>query len=162
MLPHSNADILSAKECLRWMRSKFWKKRKWNPRLNEGGELPYAAFCRAVKLDPGTVAHYLSGKDPIPKDRIGPLSRFIRDWENGLIEFTPKGTKLERRPDGRVLLAGPIPRQMVHRDTPKKMPVIARVTFANGPKLSWVEKPRPAHRFPEFKDAFELIRKTDP
>lgn len=150
-----HADILSTKECLSWMRGKFWKQKKWNPTKNRGGELPINAFCRVLKMARSDVHNMLTGKDPIPKSRHPIISRFIKDWENGMLEFDG-GNYVKGR-------NGMVPRYLVHRTEPaKRAPrMTIDLDFKRGvtPSIRWIPKPKPNIRLPEFKDAFELMVK---
>ena len=57
-------------------------------------------------------------------------------------------------------LKGPTRREMVRRDTPRKMPNYIGVTLGQqGPRLRFMQKPPMNVRMATFKDAFELIRR---
>lgn len=90
-----------------------------------------AAFCRAVGIDRAGLTRFKQGDDKVIGVRpLRLMSRFISDWENGLLEFGGK------RHTGRVL---------IHRATPKPRPPRMTLAFTEGgPKLKFLARPAPS------------------
>lgn len=147
----SNIEVLSEDEIIAWLKRNFLRGAR-NLGKSDGGELPNRAFCRAVGLDDGDLSRIISGKEGPLKTRIRVLSRFIRDWENGLLEFS-----YERRPGHQ---GGKAMRVLKHLATPKRMPVKFTVELGQVARLRLSSKPAPTYRFPEFRSIIPIDKKA--
>lgn len=124
--------VLSIEEIRRWVNANFTRGDDPAKMMIER-ELPLKGFCRAVGVQPAHLTRFKQGQNGVIGARkLSLISRFITDWENGMLEFG--GTRYT----GRVL---------IHREKPKPRP--PRMTLAltpDGPRLKPVPRPTPNGR----------------
>ncbi len=113
-----------------------------NITASRGRELPPRAFARAVGIHWTTLNDMRDGKQPIGRRHQAVLSRFIRDWENGMLEF---GFGKNQS------------RFLVHRQTPLPRAMTMSVRWQGGAKLVIAPRPAANPRLPSFKDIFADI-----
>lgn len=142
--------VLSIEEIRAWLRARFGHEEVKGSALTKSRDLPNRAFCRAVGLDFADMHRLKHGREkrPVSPARQRVISRFICDWENGLLEFVRLGTG--RRNKLRVL---------VHRETPKLPPARLAIEFVDGPKIRRLARPAPATPMPKFSDAMRNLTK---
>lgn len=140
--------ILSIEEIRRWLKGKLKATGKLsrNPGMRHGEEFAVNPFCRAVGIDYSDLYRFAAGREryPLSPHRQRVFSRFIADWENGLLEFSTvkhRGTR----------------RQLVHRTTPKVRPQRMVLDWQRG-KLQFVARPPLNPTLPSFKDVFGNLR----
>lgn len=118
--------VLPREEIRRWVISNFTRGDAPEKMLADR-ELPMAAFCRTVGISTANLTRFKNGRNDVLGARpLRLMSRFIIDWENGLLEFG--GT----RQRGRTL---------IHRSKPKPRP--PRMTLAitaSGPRLQFLQR----------------------
>lgn len=118
--------VLPREEIRRWVISNFTRGDAPEKMLADR-ELPMAAFCRVVGISTSNLTRFKNGRN----DVLGPrplrlMSRFIIDWENGLLEFG--GT----RQSGRVL---------IHRSKPRPRPTRMTLSITPaGPRLQFLQR----------------------
>lgn len=116
--------VLSIEEIHRWLSSHF--TRGWTvEKMLAPRDLPQAAFCRTVGLDRGDLSRFIHNQKPLSPRVQRNVSKFILDWEAGMIEF-------ERVADRRY--------RLVHRATPKRRPPRMTIAFDDGPKLRLISR----------------------
>ena len=126
--------MLSREELRRW----FEGKKKTPVR-----DLKIRSMYRELKLDERGIRRWLAGQRPLPVETQRILSKFVEDWENGMLEF-----KVDRSYKHANGMKG----TLVHRATPKPMP--ARFTVDIGPRgtrLKLLGKPERT-RMPGFPE----------
>lgn len=117
-------------------------------------ELPNNAFCRTIGIDPAFFAKIVAGVDPMPARYQRLLSRFIRDWENGLLYFTP--SKIVGAGPGK--LRGRTKRE-VRRVTEKPKPKTRfAIEFKGGPKVAIIGRPPPNPTTPNILELMARLR----
>jgi hypothetical protein len=97
-------------------------------------EFVLRAMLREIGLDRKFFTRWLRRKDPLPRETLRVMGRFIEDWEAGMLEFR-RATKSDGLHANRMLL--------VHRKTPKPIPARLTIDFSGrGPRLKLIAKPR--------------------
>lgn len=141
--------MLSIEELRRW-----FLRRKKRP---DGFVL--RSFLRSVDFRRADFQRWLAGARPLALERQRVISRFVEDWEAGLIEFRVRSRKGKVPRDGQGKRGGHI-WDMHHRTTPRPMPIRMNVDLSGGkPRLSFVARPERL-RMPSFPDvAGALLKK---
>lgn len=140
-------DILSTADIRRFLNVHLKKGETKNPYAAIGRELPARAFAKAVAVHWTDLHRMRDGKIPIGQRARRNLSRFIRDWENGMLEF---GYGTGKYHSARIL---------IHRQTPKPRAITMAVSWDKGAKLSILPRPAANPRIPHFKDLFAGLTK---
>jgi hypothetical protein len=128
---------LGSEEIKRWFRARLFARRD--------RDLNLKSMLRGLSIDHSTFFRWLRGK---PRGRISPaqqrlLGRFIEDWDAGLIEFVPDRSRPR---------ANGAKGRLVHRTTPRPMPVRMVVDLSGGrPRLQLLGKPV-RDRFPSLPE----------
>ena len=143
-------DILSLDDIFRWIKgkrrpdkdAKFWEAR---------GDWSFIGFCRAVGVDESDMNHMAAGHFKMPLRVQKRVSRFIRDWENGLLTFV-------REPRGNAKGAGHRKMVLRHLQVPKPRGMSMSVSWTKGPKLTIAPRPSPNPRIPQFRDLFANLQ----
>lgn len=137
-------ELLSIADIRRWLSVHLKRGEVKNPHAAKGRELPARAFAKAVGIHWTDLHAMRDGERPIGKRHQHNLTRFIRDWENGMLEFaTGKWGK----------------RTLVHRQTPKPKSLTFAVDWQRGAKLSILPRPAANPRIPQFRDLFAGLTK---
>ena len=142
-------DHLSLDDIRRWLSLHVKKGRVTVPSAHRGRELPTRALARAVGIHWTELHGMRDGKVNIGRRHRAVLSRFIRDWENGLLEFETLGKKGGYAASKRVL---------VHRATPRPRAMTMSVSWKDGAKLTIAPRPAANPRIPQFKDIFAGLK----
>lgn len=140
-------ELLSTDDIRRWLNIHLKKGGTKNPHATIGRELPARAFAKAVGVHWTDLHRMRDGKIPIGKRAQRNLSRFIRDWENGWLEFG-YGTGRQRNT-----------RLLIHRQTPKPRTMRMSVSWDKGAKLSILPRPAANPRIPALRDLFAGLTK---
>lgn len=128
----SPTRTLSISEIRHWCESNFTRGESYD-KINAFRELPRRGFCRAVGLDKGNFQRFLDGERDLSPRIQRVMSRFILQWEAGLLEFT--GHHRNKKST------------LVHRATPRPVPLRMTLVFSDGPKLRMAKKlPAPENR----------------
>lgn len=138
------SEHLSVEDIRRWLEIHIWRGRVTNPHAAKGRELPVKALGKAVGIDFTRLRAMRDERRPIGKRAQASLSRFIRDWENGMLEF---GTGKQHK------------RFLIHRATPKPRGIRMAVEWKNGAKLTILPRPAMNPRIPQFRDIFANLTK---
>lgn len=135
-------DVLTITEIRAWLKKHF----TGGSRTQVDHELPMRAFCAATGLHDSNLYGVRDGTRKLdPKNRHR-VSRFILDWEAGLLEFG-RGGKTGRA------------RFLIHRQTPKPRAMRLKVSWIGGAKLERVQVARHDPRIPMFRDIFAGLDK---
>lgn len=142
-------DLLSVDDIRRWIagqrrpdgKAKFWEDR---------GDWSYVGFCRAVGVDVADMSLMADGRLKFPLRVQKRVSRFIRDWENGLLSFA----RVKTRAKG----SGKQPMSLIHLQTPKPRAIKMAVSWTRGAKLTITPRPAPNPRIPHFRDLFAVFK----
>lgn len=132
-------EVLPVEQVVHWLRKNLTRG-EWR---EFGRELPMLSFCRAVNAHQQEINAYILGKrKPSPRLQRN-ISRFIRLWESGLVEFGTLGKGIANRR-----------RIMIRRETPK--PRTMRFTVGWIPHAQIAIKPLATHAdvMPNFRDVF--------
>lgn len=139
--------VLSIEELRRWVRSKVREPGGHrDPAGKRGTEFAPKAFARAIGLHFTDLYSFARGKKGISPERQRLMSRFVTDWENGLIEF---GTAANAH-------GGKTKRVLVHRSTPKPRPVRMVLDLPHM-KLRLIARPPASPILPSFKDVLGKV-----
>lgn len=115
------------------------------------------SFLRAINFDRKDYERWLQGKRQLPLERQRIISRFIEDWESGMVEFRVRSRKGVVPRDG-LGKRGGIIYDLHHRSTPRPMPIRMNVDLSSGrARLSFVPKPERL-RMPSFPDVAGALR----
>lgn len=141
--------MLSIEELRRWC-----LKRKKRP---EGFVL--RSFLRAINFGRKEYEHWLRGKRSLPLERQRIISRFVEDWEAGMVEFRLRSRKGIVPRDGQGKRGGHI-YDLHHRDTPRPMPIRMSVDLSGAkPRITFMGK-RERLRMPSFPDVAGTLKKS--
>lgn len=129
--------ILSTEEIRRWCRAHT--RRGQSKYLNkEAREFATMAFLRHIGFDHRDFYRFVDSRYGLTADKQRVMSRFIEDWEAGLIEFSKGGGENGRG------------RKVVHLSIPRKKPSRGMIDFTGTrPKLFLVPR-RDPDRMPSF------------
>lgn len=138
-------DALSLDDIRRWLRAAMPAGEVTVPGKTHGRDLPVKALARAVGIDRRDLYHMMRGHLAINGKQQARLTRFIRDWENGMLEFRIAG-KAYGHAARKMLL--------VHRQTPRPRAIRMSVDWRHGAKLTIAPRVAPNPRIPQFRDLF--------
>lgn len=144
-------EHLSKDDIRRWLSLHIKKGEITEPGKHHGRELPQRALCRAVGIDNSDLHAMRDGKLSLGRRHVAVLSRFIRDWENGLLEFGRAG-----KGNGHATMK----RILIHRETPRPRAMTMNVSWKGGAKLTIAPRPALNPRIPQFKDLFQGLKRT--
>jgi hypothetical protein len=143
-------DVLSKDDIRKWLLAntrrgqvEFWKTKS----AAEG--VPVMPLARVVGIHQSDIYKMAKGQIGITNREQARLSRFIRDWENGLLAFT------EPSYGGR---AGRNPSRLIHLKTPRPRAIRMSVSWDGGAKLTIAPRPTMNPRIPQFKDIFANLQ----
>ena len=99
------------------------------------------AFCRAIGLDYTDFYGWLNGRKELKPGAARRMSRFIEQWEAGMLEF--KRDKSGKQANG-------LKRVLVHRSAPRRMPTRMVIDLSGrAPRLQMLGQPT-LERMPDF------------
>lgn len=136
--------VHSVEEIRRWFRGKFKGLGERGKNISKGlkSEFPGRSVARVLNVPVVDLYSYVSGARKIPVHRQRTISRFICDWERGLLEFRPVGQRHKM--------------MLFHRATPKPMPVRFVLDWQKS-KLHLIARPPAAHVMPRLRDGFKKV-----
>lgn len=128
------SELLCTDDIIAWCR-RHGHKEKGLGKFNSFGWKRFNGFSRSkfvelLGVTAKTYQEWINRKEKIPKRFIPVMSRFIRDWENGLIDFRPVGNYRKR--------------QLVRLEKPEPPPPRLKVTLGLKPRLNFVARLPPA------------------
>ncbi len=138
-------ELLSKDDIRRWLALHIKRGEITDPGNHHGRELPVKALERAVAINYKELHGMRDGKVNIGRRHQAVLSRFIRDWENGLLEFGYGGVTGHKR-------------ILIHRETPRPRAMTMNVSWQAGAKLTIAPRPALNPRIPQFKDLFAGLK----
>lgn len=138
------SEKLSVEDIRHWLEANLGRGKITNPHAAKGRELPVKALGKAVGIHFVHLHAMRDERRPIGRRAQAALSHFIRDWENGLLEF---GTGKQHR------------RFLIHRATPKPRGIRMAVSWDGGAKLTILPRPALNPRIPQFRDIFAGLAK---